>query len=56
MEREEDNQFDDHAVALMKTGDIIDHVPHSISLNINDPALIRDPAFLSELSTFTPSL
>ena len=52
VEREEDNQHDDYAVAVMKNEDIAGHVPRSI----NDPALIRDPAFISELRTFTTGL
>ena len=31
VEREEDNQHDDYAVAVMKNGDIVGHVPRSIS-------------------------
>ena len=31
VEREEDNQHDDYAVAVTKNRDIVGHVPHSIS-------------------------
>ena len=31
MEREENNQHDDYAVAVTKNGDIVGHVPWSIS-------------------------
>ena len=66
MEREEFNQRDDYAVAVTKNGDIVVHVWESISrvswfllkrggaLHVNDPALIRDPAFISEPRMFTP--
>ena len=54
VEREADNQHDDYAVAVMKNRDIVGHMPHSISLHINDPALIQDPAFISELRMLTP--
>ena len=77
VEREENNQHDDYAVAVTKNGDIIGHVPCSISRIsqfffsemwrsynmsdcashvVNDPALIRDPAFISEIRTLTTSL
>ena len=56
VEREEDNQHDDYAVAVMKNGGIVGYLPCSISLHVNDPALIVDLAFIPELRTFTPSL
>ena len=31
VEREEDNQHDQHAVAVVKNGDIVGHMPRSIS-------------------------
>ena len=54
MEREEINQRDDYTVAVMKNDDTVGHVPCSFSLHVNDPVLIRDLAFNSELRTFTP--
>ena len=69
VEREEDNQHDEHAVAVMKNWDIVGHVPRFISKSalffikcggevhtVNNLALIRDPAFIAELSRHTPSL
>ena len=50
----EDNQHNDYVVAVMKNGDIDSHMPHSISLHVNNPALIQDLAFISELRTSTP--
>ena len=40
VEREEDNQHYDYTVAVMKDGDIVGHVPHSISMHVDDLALI----------------
>ena len=31
VKREEDNQHDEHAVAVMKNGTVVGHMPHSIS-------------------------
>ena len=56
VEKEEINQHDDYVVAVMKKGDIVGHVACSISLHVNNQALIQDPAFISELRTFTPGL
>ena len=56
MERDEDNQQDDYAVAVVKNKEIGGHVPRSISLHIDNLALIRDPAFIIELMKFTPCL
>ena len=38
VEREEDNQHDEHDVAVMKNsnGTIVGHVPHSISASFED--------------------
>ena len=35
VEREEDNQHNDYAVAVMKNIDIVGHVPCSITLHVN---------------------
>ena len=40
VERKEDNQHDDYAVAVMKNGDIVGHAPRFISLHIKDQVLI----------------
>ena len=56
VEREEDSQHGHYAVAVMKNGDIVDHVLCYISLDINNPVLIQDLAFISELRTFTLGL
>ena len=56
VEREEDNQHDNYAAVVIKNRDIVSHVPCSITLHVNDPALIRDPVFISELRMYTPGL
>ena len=53
VEREEINQHDDYAVAVVKNEDTFGLLQRSISLHVNDPALGRDPAFIVELRTFT---
>ena len=61
LETEDDNEHNEHAVAVMKDGYIVGHMPHSLSkvswfflffLGFN----IRDPASIYQSTLFTPGL